>query len=303
MKKIYFNHSLLVGASDPEVTRLVVEIVQLKNALGAVPLYVYEYFWSLQIQSGTLRSFLAYRHNQDRAKVIILALMHNGPHFHDSPLAEDVTITPGIGKTGFGEKLLHTCFNDCQEYVLSLSEEKVLIHSIYTVTGAGKSVTIVNLVGMRALRERLQSQLVFHSIDDVFREVTRSHPSIEILPGTGKSAGRHNFKGAFHDVYKTVTALEKELSLLLEGVPDQQRMERFLQHTGFEISGESPEVLQNSKYRRYREFVIGSKGKMLFEWHIKIGNETRVHFFIDKEAKKIYIGHCGKHLPIPSYKS
>jgi hypothetical protein len=144
---------------------------------------------------------------------------------------------------------------------------------------------------------------VFHSIDDVFREVTRSHPSIEILPGTGKSAGRHNFKGAFHDVYKTVTALEKELSLLLEGVPDQQRMERFLQHTGFEISGESPEVLQNSKYRRYREFVIGSKGKMLFEWHIKIGNETRVHFFIDKEAKKIYIGHCGKHLPIPSYKS
>jgi len=45
------------------------------------------------------------------------------------------------------------------------------------------------------------------------------------------------------------------------------------------------------------------KGNVLFEWHIKIGSETRIHFFIDKEEKKVYIGHCGKHLPIPSYKS
>lgn len=303
MQKVYFNHSPLVGASDPGVTRLVVEIVQLKNALGPVSLYVYEHFWNLHIQSGTLRSFLAHRHNQDRAKVIILALMHNGPHFHDSPLAEDVTITPGIDKSGFGEKLLQTCFNDGQEYIQSLSEEKVLIRGIYTVTGTGKSITVVNMLGIKGLREQLRGRLVFHSIDDVFREITRSHPSVEILPSAGKSARKHNFKGAFHDVYNTVTALEKELSLLLEGVPDQQRMERFRLDTGFEISGESPEVLQNPKYRKHREFVLGSKGKVLFEWHIKIGTETRIHFFIDREEKKIVIGHCGKHLPIPSYKS
>jgi hypothetical protein len=66
---------------------------------------------------------------------------------------------------------------------------------------------------------------------------------------------------------------------------------------------ESPEVLQNPRYRKHREFIIGSKGKALFDWHIKIGNETRIHFYIDREAKKIYIGHCGKHLPVPSYKS
>lgn len=303
MKKVYFNHLRLVGASDTEVMRLVGEITELKNVLGAIPLYVYEYFWSLQIQSGTLRSFLAHRHNQDSAKVIILALMHNGPHFHDSPLDEDVTITPGIGKSGFGEKLLHTCFSDRQEYILSLSEENVLVHSIYTVTGAKCSISIINILGIKGLRGKLQGQLVFHSIDDVFREITRSYPSIVLLPSAGKSARKHNFKGAFHDVYKTVTALEKELSLLLEGVPDQQRMERFRRDTGCEISGESPEVLQNPKYRKYREFVLGSKGKVLFEWHIKIGNETRIHFFIDSEEKKIYIGHCGKHLPIPSYKS
>jgi len=40
---------------------------------------------------------------------------------------------------------------------------------------------------------------------------------------------------------------------------------------------------------------------MMFVWHIKIGGETRIHFYIDKEEKKIYIGHCGKHLAVPSY--
>ncbi len=303
MERVYFNHSLLEDAADPEVAKLIVEIAQLKNAIGPIPLYVYQHFWSLKIQSGTLRAFVSHRHNRERAKVVILALMHNGPHFYDSPSAEDITITPGIDKPGFGTKLLHICFNDRQEHVLSLAGEKVLTHDFYTAASTGDSIGIVNLVGIGSLRHQLQSQLVFHSIDDVFREITRSNPSIEILAGAEKTARRHNFKGAYHDVYKTITALEKELSLLIEGVPDRQRMERFFQQTGFEISGESPEVLQNPRYRKHREFVVPSKGNTLFEWHIKIGNETRIHFFIDKEAKKIYIGHCGKHLPIPSYKS
>jgi len=302
MKKVYFNHSLVEDASDPEVARLIVEIAGLKNTLGAIPLYVYEHFWSLRIQSGTLRSFLTYRHNRDRAKVIILALMHNGPHFHDSPLGEDVTITPGVKEHGFGKKLLFICFNDSQEYILSLAGEKILIHTTYAVTG-NRSIDIVNLIGKDGLIRQLQERLVFNSIDDVFREITRSSTCIKILTPAVKSAKRHNFKGAFHEVYKTVTALESELSLLVEGIPDQQRMEKFFQQTGFEISGESPEVLKNPKFRKHREFVIGSKGSVLFEWHIKIGNETRIHFFIDKEEKTIYIGHCGKHLPIPSYKS
>jgi hypothetical protein len=90
---------------------------------------------------------------------------------------------------------------------------------------------------------------------------------------------------------------------LLEGVPDRQRAEVFLQQTGFEISGESSEVLKNPGFRKHREFVTGAKGILLFDWHIKIGSETRIHFYIDKKEKKIYIGHCGKHLPVPSYKS
>jgi hypothetical protein len=303
MSKVYFNHSLLEGASDPEVARLVVEIVELKNALGAVPLYVYEHFWSINIQSGSLRSFLTLRHNRDRAKVIILALMYNGPHFHDSPTAKEVTTKPKVSETGFGKKLLYICFNDRQGYVLSLAGEKILIHATYTVSGPEESLVVVNLVGIDRLQRQLLEQRVFHSIEEVFQEINRANPAIDILPNARKSARRHNFKGAYPDVYKAITALERELSLLLEGVTDRHRMERFVQETGFEISGESIEVLNNPRYRKHREFVIGSKGNVLFEWHIKIGSETRVHFFIDKEDKKIYIGHCGKHLPIPSYKS
>jgi len=303
MKKVYFNHSLLEGASDQELARLVLETVELKNTLRDIPLYVYEGFWSLRIRSGTLRSFLALRHNQDKAKIIILALMHNGPHFHDTPLREAITITPAIVKPGFGIKLLHICFNDRQEYLLSLKEEKVLIYKTYTVAGRKESLTVFNLAGIESLQSQLQSQRVFHDIEEVFQEITRANPSIEILASARKSAARHNFKGAYHDVYKTITALERELSLLLEGLPDRQRIEVFLQQTGFEISGESSEVLKNPGFRKHREFVTGAKGILLFDWHIKIGSETRIHFYIDKKDKKIYIGHCGKHLPVPSYKS
>jgi len=38
MKKVYFNHSRLEGASDQELARLVVETVELKNTLREIPL-------------------------------------------------------------------------------------------------------------------------------------------------------------------------------------------------------------------------------------------------------------------------
>jgi hypothetical protein len=53
-----------------------------------------------------------------------------------------------------------------------------------------------------------------------------------------------------------------------------------------------------SIFELFRKYNIPTLGKKIFEWHIKIGIKTRVHFFIDKDNSKIYIGHCGEHLPI-----
>lgn len=303
MKKIYFNHGILIGSVDSAVMASIVEIAAIKEILGSVSLCVSEDFWNLRIQSGTLFSFLTKHGNRDKAIVLILMMMNNGPHFHRLALNEHLVIIPGISQRCFAFELMHTCFNDKQEHVLSLVDEKILNHKQYTLSAGSRSQDIFNLIGKEEVLRYLENQLVFNSIEEVFQEITKVNPSIEILESAWKSARKHNFKGAFFDVYKTICTLKSEMALLIDGKPEPQRIESFCQQTGFEISGETKKTLENPRYRERREFIIESKGKVLFDWHIKIGNEIRIHYFIDKENKKIYIGHCGSHLPVPSFRS
>jgi len=305
MKKVYFNHGILIDSSDPAVIALIDEIAYIKNALGSIPLCVSEDFWNLRIQSGELRSFLANRsdRHRDKASILIKILMNNGPHFHRSAAVQHLVIVPGISQDCFAFDLMHICFNDNQEHVLSLKNEKILVCEEYKLSSENRSQDILNLVGKEKLLRHLETCLSFNSIDAVFQEIIKTVPAIDILDSARKSAKKHHFKGAFVDVYKTVCALKSEMSRLISGIPDRKRIEAFLQQTGFEISGESDSTLGNPKYRKYREFTIESKGKVLCDWHIKIGNETRIHYFIDKENEKIYIAHCGSHLPVPSFRS
>ena len=69
---------------------------------------------------------------------------------------------------------------------------------------------------------------------------------------------------------------------------------------------ESELVMDNKQFRQCRTFHY--KGKEVYmPRHLKIGREDdirktiRVHFHWDKELKKIVIGYCGKHLPVPSH--
>jgi len=64
---------------------------------------------------------------------------------------------------------------------------------------------------------------------------------------------------------------------------------------GLTASGESPGTL--SKYGRLRRFKLPNGERKLFEKHIKTG-DLRFHFYPDNEAKIIYVGYIGKHLPI-----
>jgi hypothetical protein len=301
MKKVYFNHGILIDSSDPAVIASIVEIAAIKEALGSISLCVSEEFWNLRIQSGTLFSFLKQRGNQDKAIVLILTLMNKGPHFHHSNVVTQLVIVPRISQDCFAFALMQICFNDNQEHVLSLKNEKILVNEKYTLSSESRSLDIFNLVGREKLLHYLENRLSFNSIDEAFQEIIKTVPAIVILDSAKKSAKKHHFKGAFVDVYKTVCALKSEMSLLIEGIPDRKRIETFFHQTGFEISGESDSTLGNPKYRKHREFTIESKGKVLCDWHIKIGNETRIHYFIDKENEKIYIAHCGSHLPVPSY--
>jgi hypothetical protein len=68
---------------------------------------------------------------------------------------------------------------------------------------------------------------------------------------------------------------------------------------------ESDGIEKNGAARRARTFSY--QGKEILMWqHLKIGvkdsaNRTlRVHFIWLAESGRVLIGHCGKHLPVPS---
>ncbi|TGG92162.1 MAG: hypothetical protein ERJ67_06735 [Aphanocapsa feldmannii 277cV] len=69
---------------------------------------------------------------------------------------------------------------------------------------------------------------------------------------------------------------------------------------------ESETVMSNKAMRNLRTFNYHGKKVEMFH-HLKIGVEEdskktiRVHFYWDANHHKIVIGHCGKHLPVPSH--
>ena len=56
--------------------------------------------------------------------------------------------------------------------------------------------------------------------------------------------------------------------------------------------------------RRDRTFTAGPHGPQYFDMHAKPGTLTRVHVHVAEETdseghrvQRIYVGHCGRHLP------
>jgi len=70
---------------------------------------------------------------------------------------------------------------------------------------------------------------------------------------------------------------------------------------GLNVSGESQSVRNNSKMRNEREFHLPNGEKQFFEEHVKLNCGIRIHFYPDKNNKKIYIGYIGKHLSTKKY--
>lgn len=70
---------------------------------------------------------------------------------------------------------------------------------------------------------------------------------------------------------------------------------------------ESETVTRSAKHMRFREFSVDGESVVMVR-HLKIGvaddpkTTIRVHFHVDTAGKRVLIGHCGRHLPLPSHK-
>ena len=117
---------------------------------------------------------------------------------------------------------------------------------------------------------------------------------------------QENILSLAKEVYNGIVGLyEIELQNLLDGKNDKTRTKMFEESTGLEISKESEKTMNIKRYKEQRYYKIPDTGAVEnFEWHIKIdGTHNRIHYFIDQKEKKVYIGHCGKHLDTADYNS
>lgn len=303
MTTLYLNHGIIEAQSEQSIIKFLKEIVILVEKVreNHQQLLVYNQFWDIPTSIGPLRNIVYKLNDRDEVKSTILAIMGVGPYYYDDDVQRVLNISPYVDITKFGKKLIEICFKDRRDLVLSLTGELILNNPIYTVSENYDSIEIKNITGQLGLQYFIQSSIQFNSIEDVFDQIEFNN--IVILDNAKKSSKRHDFQGRFSDVFDGMVALDIELQLLKEGVPAEVRKKTYFQETGFEISEESSKTLGNEKYRKEREIVVPNMGKKLFEWHIKIGNQTRIHYFIDTINSKIYIGHCGKHLGTSSYNS
>lgn len=306
---IYFNHSSFENGTMDKIPDYITEVMSIKKKAQGnnENLYFYQDFWDVKLDGTDLRNFMFKNNNLESVKGLIASVM-NGPYYYNNFEKNHIETNPRVNSTSFGETLLGICFKDNQPNIVSLAEEKEIVSSRYEVKGYGEAEVdfeVINFMGEEGLESYVKRNMIFHSINDVFTAIEQTRKNIVILENAKKSAKKHDFRGSCREVYNAICSLEDvELPALLSGENDENRRSLYYSSCSIEISKESSETLNVERYRKEREFVIPGKGKMVFQWHIKIGGgHTRIYYFIDKEDEKIYIGHCGKHLGTSSYNS
>lgn len=282
------------------------EVIRIKTDMrrNKEQMLFFQDFWQVDFCGTNIKDYMFGLKDKEYAKEVISSVM-NGPYYYMSDIPQNFKAIPKISKQCFGKLLLGICFNDDQDKIMSLKEEKVLNSEYYTTLCSDQKHPVYNIIGSEKLGDYFKSQYTFKGINDVFEKIEGEFKNIVILDEAKKSAKKHDFRNCYDDIYNGILGLYKvELELLMKGVNDEIRKESYFERFKMEISRESEETLNMERYRREREFVIPRIGKVLFEWHVKVnGNNTRIHYYIDKKRRKVYIGHCGKHLSTAGYKS
>jgi hypothetical protein len=106
-------------------------------------------------------------------------------------------------------------------------------------------------------------------------------------------------KTILEQVKESLSSLNSFCEKWADETYDRYRHE-LLQEVGLnhKVSGESDKVMKDPRLRRQREFWLPEGRKEFFENHVKLSNGYRLHFFVDNQAKHIYVGHIGPHLKL-----
>jgi hypothetical protein len=309
MMNLYFNHSVMENTSLDMMQCYLQEIIKLKAGANrqSQTIYFYQDFWNLEFAGINLSSYLCSLNDKESVKAIITSVM-NGPYYYKNIENNLIYEVPKVDEGSFGRMLISICFKDNESLILSLNGEVSLCEEKYEVkeyVDRNVNFNILNIKGEQRLNFYFNNKEIYKNIYQVFENIEKNNHEVVLLSSAKKSAKKHDFRDCFEEIYRAIEILAKaELPLLLKGENDELRKNTLHLQYGIEISKESAETLSIERYRKEREFIIPQRGTELFQWHVKIqGGNTRIHYFIDKENKKVYIGHCGKHLGTSGYSS
>lgn len=309
MMNLYFNHSVMENTSLDMMQNYLQEIIKLKARAykQAQTIYFYQDFWDIKFGGINLSSYLCSLNDKESVKAIITSVM-NGPYYYKNIENNLINEVPKVDEGSFARVLISICFKDNESLILSLHGEQSLCEEKYEVieyVDRNVFFNIINIKGEQGLDFYANNNYIYKNIFEVFKNIEKNNHEVVLLPSAKKSAKKHDFRDSLEEIYKAIEILSKaELPLLLMGENDELRKKILHLKYGIDISKESVETLSIERYKKEREFIIPGRGTELFQWHVKIqGGNTRIHYFIDKGNKKIYIGHCGKHLSTSGYSS
>lgn len=310
MSIFYLNHCVICSQETVgSVKRKLEELISIQKHIRSkhAQLYIYSEFWKVNVLDGAinLHTFILEYYDRTAAMTTIYAVMNSGPFYDSRPEQVNMDVSPEIEMLSFIRMLFDACINDNQQLIASFSCENQLIHSKYNITlESNKEFKLNNYLGKQQIDTYFSDRLLFDNIENVIINLDANLKKTEILGAAKKSARGHNFQGRQNEVHKVISALEKiELKLIIEGVNEEERKQCFYESTGYKISKESVNTMSVEKFRRERQFTIEIGKIELFEWHIKIGRNIRIHYFVDKDKEKVYVGHCGRHLGTTTYNS
>lgn len=199
----------------------------------------------------------------------------------------------------FRQWFLNVCVQDNISSFISLSNDIILNEVLYTES----KKSISNYIDIDSLKNFINSKTNYYaSITKVFNDIADKYSDkITILPSARSSANQISSNSkAYNNIYCAMEGLVTIILPTNNNTLTKEISDNYYKNTSFKISKESQKTANLPRCRRRRTFTIDGNS-YLFLNHVKIGNDIRIHYYI--LDNKLYIGHCGKHLPTSTSRS
>ncbi len=327
--ELLLNHSFLEGvaadrAAPGRLRDVLVElgetIARTRRVRGEATLHVHRGLASHDV--GANRIFVEWAHEYSRSpkwRDLIQPLIElgSGPFLDqletdDDPSPEDsepsCQETPGWLRDlvlGAGHHGLARCR---RAWILSFGPCRYLTAREYRFVRADRTAAVDNLRSgpeARAAEEDLAKSRV-RSTREVLDEAAAHATRVVVLDSARRSADKWDLDCNPERLFDAIIGLDAYAEALDAGQPRDTAATTYQLRTSVEMSQEKGNTLKRPSVRRTRMFHLPDGTEELFDMHAKPGSRTRVHIYgrrepldgAGTERTRVYIGHCGNHLPL-----